>query len=98
MAAESRRYRVEDENNWDETPLQVAARHNQVAVLTALLERGAEKDAKDSEGDTALYAAAKVGVSRVVECLLTRGASAQLKNNQRQTACQLAEVGDIPLP
>ena len=55
------------------TALIVAARFGHVAIVEALLERGAEVNAEDDYGQTALYFAKKNSKTRVIELLEAAG-------------------------
>lgn len=57
-----------------------AARTGDAAAARALLERGADVDAKFRYGQTALFKAAERGHAEVVKVLLERGASVNLKD------------------
>jgi ankyrin repeat protein len=57
-----------------------AARKGDAAAVTALLDRGAEVNAKFRYGTTALFKAAERGNTEVVKVLLTRGADVSVKD------------------
>jgi hypothetical protein len=59
------------------TALHMAARRGNVLVAEALLECGAEIEARDKLGETALHRAVKCGKEEMVVFLLSRGADAQ---------------------
>lgn len=63
-----------------------------VDVVRALLEKGANVNAKDSDGETALMKAAYYGYADVVRVLIEKGASADAKNRLGETALQLARL------
>jgi ankyrin repeat protein len=54
------------------------------------LERGANVEARDADGNTALIAAAGTGVVVVARLPLDRGIGIQTKNNQGQAALDVA--------
>jgi ankyrin repeat protein len=77
------------------TPLMLAADNQGFVpdeVMELLLNKGAQVDLQDPQGDTALMIAAKAGSMSGVQFLLTKGASVNSKNNQGQTALKLARV------
>eukprot|EP00160_Parvularia_atlantis_P020945 Unigene8883_Nuclearia_a/m.27172 Unigene8883_Nuclearia_a/g.27172 ORF Unigene8883_Nuclearia_a/g.27172 Unigene8883_Nuclearia_a/m.27172 type:complete len:1088 (+) Unigene8883_Nuclearia_a:36-3299(+) len=84
------------------TPLHVAALLNQVAVVTALVDAGADLDAQDDAGETALHVAVATKRIGVVHALL-RGAghkplNTALKNSRGQSVFALAyALRDVPL-
>ena len=59
-----------------------------------LLQRGAEIDLQNSNGDTALMDAAGQGHERVVELLLQRGAEINLQDSDGDTALMDAAYDD----
>lgn len=59
------------------TALHMAARRGNVAVAAALLDLGAEIEARDSRGDTPLRRAVNCGKVEVARLLLARGADAR---------------------
>ena len=66
--------------------LHIAAGKGDTAVVEALLEAGADVEAKDSHGWTALHIAAMEGHSAVVKVLLEAGADVNAKDNTDGTA------------
>jgi ankyrin repeat protein len=56
------------------TPLMIAARAGNIEIVQALLAKGADVNAKDSEGKTALELAKERGDAKVVELLKQSGA------------------------
>ncbi len=60
------------------TPLHAAARQGKIKALSALLERGAEVNAKDVHGCTPLHSAAYGGHTRAAEYLLGHGAEVDI--------------------
>lgn len=61
-------------NNEGETPLGIAVNHNNIKVVKALLEGGADVHSIDSHGKTALHIAATNGHAEVAKLLLEKGA------------------------
>jgi len=51
-----------------------------------LLEKGANIEAKDNDGDTALINAAIKGETEMVKLLLEKGANIEAKDNKGETA------------
>ena len=75
------------------TPLMLAAfRGNTVAVIN-LLERGADVNARDGDGDTALMFAAYKGHALVVALLLQYGANVYARARNGWTAKKAAQAG-----
>src|SRR5258708_26202066 len=73
------------------TYLHEAALSGNPAVITLLLDRGAEIDARDREASaTPLHYAVSMGRREAVELLLSRGADRTLKNNRGKTAMDVA--------
>jgi truncated hemoglobin YjbI len=61
------------------TPLHMAARRGSVGIAGALLECGAEIDARDSKGDTPLQRALNCRRDQVAQLLVARGANVTAK-------------------
>ena len=75
------------------TPLMLAAyRGNTLAVIN-LLERGADVNARDRDGDTALMFAAYKGPGLVVALLLQYGANVYARARNGWTAKKAAQSG-----
>lgn len=72
------------------TALHMAARRGNVLVAEALLDCGAEIEARDKLGETALHRAVKCGKEEMVGFLLSRGADAQARGKSGQTPWQAA--------
>jgi truncated hemoglobin YjbI len=70
--------------------LHMAARRGNVAVAEALIEAGAEIDARDGCGDTPLRRAVNCGQPGMVALLLSRGADPQSKGSHGLTPLQVA--------
>jgi len=75
------------------TVLQLAAMDNKLELLQALLEAGADPNAKNSEtGRTALHGAVEGGHLGVVKALIAAGANINQSGNDGQTPLQLAAI------
>jgi ankyrin repeat protein len=75
--------------------LHVAARRGNVLVAQALLECGADIEARDKYGDTPLHRAVKCRQAEMVAFLLATGADAQATSKSGQTPQQMARGGRI---
>lgn len=62
------------------------ARHNRVADLTALLDRGVPVDIADAHGNTILIVACQNGLKRVAKLALRRGCDIDARNSRGNTA------------
>ncbi len=74
-----------------ETPLSHASRRGDYDVVKALLDAGADVNAKDAEGCTPLHWAAREGHEAVVKALITAGADANAKNANGDTPSDYAK-------
>jgi len=63
------------------TPLSLAAMAGDAAIVAALLDAGADRDATNRDGSTALHAAAFMGQADVIRLLLDRGANPAAENS-----------------
>ena len=72
------------------TTLFEAAASNDAAAATRLLQGGADKEAKDADGDTALMGAAYSGSVEVAKVLVEAGADKEAKDSSGGTALMLA--------
>ncbi len=61
-----------------------------IALVTALLDKGAHIDAVDDRGRTSLMTAAELGHDEIVDLLLARGAKADLRDKSGKAAADLA--------
>jgi tetratricopeptide (TPR) repeat protein len=73
-----------------ENKLMSEAINNNAKEVRALAEKGANVNAKDSDGATALIWAAYYGNTDVVRVLIEKGADVNAGNNKKQTALHLA--------
>ncbi|KAK7794529.1 hypothetical protein R5R35_011289 [Gryllus longicercus] len=69
---------LEAEDVNQQRPLHIAAKHNQLRIVMALLARGARMDAQDRHGNTPLHLTVMFGAADVFNFLLRVGASTQL--------------------
>lgn len=65
-------------NNWDETPLHLAAKHGQTECCRLLLLSGADVNAADYQERTSLMAAAEQGQGDCARLLLAHGANPKI--------------------
>jgi hypothetical protein len=72
------------------TPLHMAARRGNVAVAEALLDGGAEREARDKLGDTPLHRAVKCGKTEIAALLLSRGADVHARGKGGLAPWQVA--------
>ncbi|HEX6481809.1 MAG TPA: ankyrin repeat domain-containing protein [Ktedonobacteraceae bacterium] len=72
------------------TALHMAARRGNVPVAEALLDCGADGEARDKPGDTPLHRAVKCGKTEMVTFLLSRGANVHAEGMRGLTPWQLA--------
>ncbi|MDD9901323.1 MAG: ankyrin repeat domain-containing protein [Alphaproteobacteria bacterium] len=81
---------IKDKNE-SRTPLVMAARHGRIKVVHALLEQGANMEAKDGWGMTALIAASRSGWAEIVRTLLMKGADIEARDYKGDTAAVWAK-------
>jgi truncated hemoglobin YjbI len=72
------------------TALHMAARRGNVPVAEALLDCGADREARDKLGDTPLHRAVKCGKTEMVAFLLSRGANVHAEGKRGLTPWQVA--------
>jgi quinoprotein dehydrogenase-associated probable ABC transporter substrate-binding protein len=72
------------------TPLMLATANHSHPVVTALLAKGADVNAKNSGGVTALMIAAAGGRADMVELLMHAGANVRAQNDRGDTALSIA--------
>jgi uncharacterized protein len=77
---------------FDETPLHVAAIWGDEHAILALLNAGADVDARGERGHTPLHEAVGAGHVAAVKLLLGRGASQLIRNDDGLTAVELANL------
>jgi ankyrin repeat protein len=75
-----------------ETPLQIAAIRGDTLAVAALIDAGADIDARGEHGYTALHEAVEQRQAAAVSLLLSRGASATIVNDDGHTAQKLADL------
>jgi len=78
-------------NDW--TPLMHAIHKNQAGTAKALLDGGADVEARTRSGETPLMMAAGYGYTPIVELLLERGAHTRAQTPDGATALSLALSG-----
>ena len=71
--------------------MRAAGNHDAETAVTALLDKGADVNAKTAKGETALMAAVRYGSPHVVSELLRRGAVPNEKTRHSKTALALAQ-------
>eukprot|EP00802_Teleaulax_amphioxeia_P001459 Tamp_01461.p1 GENE.Tamp_01461~~Tamp_01461.p1 ORF type:complete len:504 (-),score=123.96 Tamp_01461:888-2399(-) len=72
------------------TPLHVAARFEQVDIITYLLASAADKEAKDCQGWTALHVAVRHGLTKVVTHLLNHRLDVDARTKGSESAGHIA--------
>eukprot|EP00983_Pelagomonas_calceolata_P080432 1155146-Pelagomonas_calceolata.AAC.6 len=74
-------------------PLYTMRTHS-LALLQVLLQRGAEVDKRDGQGNTALHYAAGYGRKEIAELLLDAGADLVALNNNQQKPVDAARTNN----
>lgn len=74
------------------TPLMLATANHAQAVVQALIEKGADVNARNAGGVTALMIAAANGRADMVELLVRAGANVQVKTDRGETALSIARA------
>jgi ankyrin repeat protein len=82
-----------NENIKGRTPLMLEAFRGNAAAVINLLERGADVNARDKDGDTALMFAAFKGHALIVSLLLQYGANVYARARNGWTAKKAAQSG-----
>jgi hypothetical protein len=77
------------------TPLHQAARRGYGSVATALLDQGANIDARDSKGQTPLHRAVNCRKLQVVHLLVRRGANPHAEDNRGVTPLDVARTAEM---
>ena len=78
-------------NHAGSTPLHHAASGGYHVSCSALIDAGANKDARDSNGNTPLIAAVLAHQPEAVQVLLSKGASLKKRNSNKQDAFAIAD-------
>ena len=71
----------DDSDRYKFTPLLIAAQYNQMEIAKLLIDKGANVNVKDADGDTPLKSAAYAGHKEIVELLIAYGADVNLKHS-----------------
>ena len=82
-------------DNYQRTPLYMAARLGCVQIISCLLEAGCDIDMKGPKGNSALHAAVKLNHISAVAVLLDAGANRLCKNDFSQTPLELTKNAKI---
>src|SRR6266702_5305906 len=77
-------------------PLNYAAIRNDTAMITALLDAGADINLANRSGFTPLHHAAEAGSKEAATLLIARGVNFALRNKDGRTAEQIAEASRHP--
>jgi ankyrin repeat protein len=80
---------VDTRSSWDDrTPLMQAALDNKTKIASILIQRKADINARNSQGNTALIWAAKCAAVKIVDLLLQAGANPFAQNNANKKALE----------
>ncbi|CAG0905905.1 unnamed protein product [Cyprideis torosa] len=77
-------------NSIERTALHIAADNAQPAIISLLLQHGADVDARDNEGQTALHVAAQWGHPAIISLLLQHGTRVDEEDKEKRTPLLLA--------
>jgi hemoglobin len=77
------------------TPLHMAARRGNVEIAEALLDLGAEIEARDSLGETPLRRAVNCNKPEVARLLVARGADVRSRGSKHLTAAEAARTAEM---
>ena len=77
------------------TPLHMSARRGTTSIAEALLDAGADIEARDKNGETPLRRAVNCGQERMVELLLDRGANPRSKDKKGRTPIDAARSENV---
>ncbi|KAJ5357569.1 hypothetical protein N7541_004727 [Penicillium brevicompactum] len=75
---------------YDQSPLMFATSEENLNMVSFLVERGADLDARNSKGHTAVMTAAQGSKFKILELLVQKGADIHLRDNAGLTALDLA--------
>ena len=78
------------------TALHLAAEHGMEGIARALLDGGADPNARDHGGQTPLHAAAKAGQEGLVRLLLEAGADPDARDVWQMSALKLGQAKEFP--
>jgi len=86
---------TEAKNNIGWTAVMFASRRSDVDMMSLLLDKGCDIDARDINGTTPLMTAIRTGQHDMVKVLISHGASVDAKDNWENTALMMAaDAGD----
>ncbi|MDR1411256.1 MAG: ankyrin repeat domain-containing protein [Spirochaetaceae bacterium] len=72
------------------TPLHYASQDGNIAIVTHLLNKNADTNAKNTAGTTALHEAARAGHTDVMKILISRGANANIQDAKGNSVLHIA--------